>query len=295
MSAERSETRWVSYAGALFATTIWGLTFVALPVALTGFAPLQIVWIRNVLGAALLFGVLKARGGPLLPQREDRPRCALLGVIFGAHLLVQTFAMQRTTADRAGWVIACIPAVVALGSRLFLGRRMRVLGWAGVATASCGVAVLMATKASALIDVGAGDWMVLSTCFSWAAYTLLSVGPMERNGALRVTAFAMIVSALPNLVAALALPAAALAPDARSIAALVFLGVFASALATWAFNVAVVAIGPTRGASFQYLQPFVTSAGAFFYLHEVPTRGVLLGGPIVLAGVWMIQRGRRAI
>lgn len=292
MDAGAARARWGGWAAALLSTVLWGLSFVALRVALEGLEPFGLVWTRNALGAAALFVLLRARGGPLLPRPADRSRCVVMGLVLGAHLLLQTVALQWTTAVRAGWIVAFIPVVVALLAALFLRRRLAALGWAGIALSTVGVLVLTSTRPSELARAGWGDLLMVLTCFTWAAYTLLSVRPVASSGSLRVTASSMLVAALPNLVAAGFGGTWRLPPTARTVVALLFLALGASATALWAFNRAVVALGPERSAAFQYLQPFVTLAGSFLLLAEPVTSGALLGGPIVLLGVWMTQRSR---
>ena len=70
-------------------------------------------------------------------------------------------------------------------------------------------------------------------------------------------------------------------------------GLGASALAMWVFNDALAELGPERSSAFQYLQPFVTVVGSLALLGEPVTTGPLLGGPLVLLGVWLVQRGKR--
>ena len=291
-SRARDPIRWKSYAKALVATLFWGLSFVAVHIALEGLSPFGVVWMRSVLGALILLGVLRARGAALLPERGDRPRCLLLGAILGVHLLAQTAAQQWTTAARSGWIIAFIPVVVALLSAVFLGRRLRPSGWAGIAIATAGVLALTAVPPEELARAGWGDLLMLSTCFMWASYTLLSYGPMQRSGPLSTTAFSMGIAALPSLAAAALEGTLALPPLGRSLAALVFLGVGASAIATWAFNSAVLEIGPERAAAFQYLQPLVTLAGSAVLLDEPIGAALFQAGPLVLLGVWLVQRSK---
>ena len=293
-AGERAAHPWASYASALLATLFWGLSFVALRIALEGMEPFGLVWVRNAIGALVLLGILRARGVSLWPQRADLARCALLGLILGYHLLVQSFALQMTTAIRAGWIIAFIPAVVALLAVVFLHQRLRAQGWIGILLATIGVLVLTSVRPAALTRAGLGDLLMLSTTFSWAAYTLLSVGPTRRNGSLRVSAFSMLVAAVPNLIAAGFTGTWHAPPTARTLGALLFLAVLSSAIAFWAVNRAVADLGPERGAAFQYLQPFVTLCGAWVILGEPMSAGVFLGGPLVLLGVWMIQRSKYA-
>lgn len=278
---------------ALLATVLWGCSFIAVRMALDAFTPVGLVWMRNAIAAVLLLGLLRLRGEALLPQRADRPLVAGLGLLMGLHYLLQAEAMRRTTAMQAGWIMAFIPAVVAVGAWLFQGGRMRAIGWLGIIAASAGVLVLTASRPERIADAGAGDGLLFLSTFTWATYTLLSGGPTRRSGALCVAAGVTAVSVLPTAALSVALGSWHAPPTTVSLGALVFLGAGAGALALWAFTTAIAELGPERSAAFQYLQPFITAAAAWLMLHEPIGGAQLVGGPLVLLGVWLVQLGKK--
>ena len=287
--------RWSGYAKAFLATLLWGCSFIAIRFALTSATPYGLVWLRNALAVVLLFGLLRMRGGPMLPERADRGRVIALGLIFGVHLLAQAYAMQFTSSMHAGWIIAFIPAVVAVGAWLFQRQRLRVIGWFGIAVATAGVLLLTGTSLTHFTVTGLGDLIMLGTTFTWAAYTLLTVGPARSNGGLRIAASALSISLLPALAMAAVFGTWAASPTAGSILAIVFLGAGASALAMWTYSDAVAELGAERSAAFQYVQPLITMAAAALLLAEPITPELFLGGPVVLAGVWLVQRGKKGL
>jgi drug/metabolite transporter (DMT)-like permease len=291
--AQTRASRWIS-GKALLAVLFWGSSFVAIRIALEGLHPFALVATRLALGALLLYAVLGVRREDLLPAREDRASCAGLGLLLGGHLLLQSFAMRWTTAMRAGWLVAFVPVTIALGAQLCLGQKLRAVGWLGVAIASCGVLLLTSTAPSEFARAGTGDLMMLSSSISWAAYTLISLRPVERNGALRVTAFAMAIAVVPNAIAAGFAGFTSGPVTPRVIAALCFLGLFSSGLAFWAWNQALREIGPARSGAMLYVQPFVTLGAAFAILNEPPTSNLFIGGPVVLLGVWLLARFGKA-
>lgn len=280
---------------ALGATLIWGVSFLALSVALESATALGVVWMRNAFGAALLFAILRARGRRVLPEREDWQRVCVLGALMAAHMLIQTHSMRFTTTMRAGWIVAFIPVVIAVGARLFLKQRMRAIGWLGIAIATSGVFVLTSTRPEQLAQAGAGDALMLASTFTWAAYSLTSLKPVQRSGGLRISAAALALSALPTGAAAAFGETWQSEPTLRSVGALLFLGAGASAAAMWLFSNALSVLGPERAAAFQYIQPFVTVAASFAFLSEPFSAAQFLGGPLVLAGVWLVQRGKRGV
>lgn len=287
--------RWSSYAKAGLATLLWGCSFIAVRYALSAATPFGVVWMRNTLAALFLFTVLRLRGSTLLPESRDTARVVLLGLILGVHLLVQTWAVSLTTTMRAGWIIAFIPAVVAVGAWLFQRQRLRVIGWLGILVASAGVFVLTATRPAQLASAGLGDLLMLGTTFTWAAYTLLSVAPARSSGGLRVSASALLVSVIPNGLASLWEGTWHAPPHAPAIMALLFLGLGASGIAMWTYTDVIAELGPERSAAFQYVQPLVTMVAASLLLDEAIAVEQLIGGPIVLAGVWLVQRGKKGV
>lgn len=283
------------YAAGLAATLFWGLSFVGVRVALEGFAPFGLVGLRLAIAAAVLLAVLLVRGRHARLAPGDGARAALLGLILAVHLLLQTIAMRETTAVRAGWFVAFMPVVIAVGALFFLGERMRAWGWGGVALASLGVLVLASAKPQDFARAGLGDALLFASCFTWAAYTLLAGPVVRRNGALAVTTWAMLAAALPCLALASRQGFTSSAPDARAWTALAGLGLLAGAAAFLAFGRAVAVLGAQRMSGFLYVQPFVTLVGARAILGEPMTRSGFAGGLIVLAGVWILQRAKRGL
>lgn len=279
---------------ALGATVLWGFAFIAMRQALDHLAPHALVWMRNLIGAGFLFVLLATQRMPVVPHREDRWTILAMGLIFGIHLWLQALALETTSTMRAGWIIAFIPAVVAVGAWAFKGRHLRAGGWAGIGLASIGVLVLTAMRPSHLVHAATGDLLMLASTFTWAAYNLLGMAALQRNGPLRVTAWALLASTAPNLLMSIGTPVWTAAPDAGALGALLFLGIGASGMALWLFAAAVAALGPERAAAFQYLQPFVTMIAAWGVLHERLTPAILLAGPMVLGGVWLVQRSARS-
>ena len=283
---------WRCYGWGLLSTLCWGLSFVWVRIALEGLTPCGLVWMRLSIGAAILYGLLAASRRALLPARGDRLLCALLGLLVSAHLLIQSAAMELTTAIRAGWIVAFIPVVVALGAGVFQRERMSQGGWLGVAISTAGVLLLTSFRPAELAQAGSGDLLVFASCFTWAAYTLISVAVIRRSGALAVTAFAMALAVLPAAAAALATGTWHAPPTLRTLASLLLLGVLANGVGFWAFARSIQVLGAQRTSALQYVQPFVTLAGSALLLCEPFTASALLGGGLVLLGVWRVQRAR---
>jgi len=280
---------------ALFVVVVWGASFVATRIALEGFTPFSLVAIRLTLGVALLVAVARVGRARAMPGREAAGVTLLLGLIVGAHLLIQAIGLGHTTAMNAAWIISFIPVVIALGARLFLGQRLPALAWAGVAIASLGVLLVTAQQPPDFAHARLGDLLQLVSCFTWAAYTLVAVRPLQRWGSLPMTTGPMAVAAAV-LWSATAVDGRLVAarPDWASILALAFLGAICSGLAYLLWMRAVATIGPARSGVYLYVEPFVTLAVAWALLDEPVMVSAVAGGIAVLVGVALVHRaGRR--
>jgi len=280
---------------ALFAVTIWGGSFVATKHALGPegarvFSPFGLVALRFVMGGLVLLAALALRGGPILPEREDRGRVALLGTLLGLHIGVQTYGLSFTLATHAAWIVCFTSVTIALAAQLLLGQRLRAIGWLGVVVAVGGVIGVTRSHGGAIgARVGFGDFLQFTGCFTWAAYTLLGVRPVQRSGALRVTTAATLVAGT-LLLALTSVTGFGSRPGASQLAALVYLGLFSSAAAFLAWYHAQASYGSQRTAAMLYVEPFVTAIVAAG-VDEPLALGTVLGGVVVLLGVWLVQNG----
>lgn len=270
---------------------VWGASFVATRMALTSFHPFGLVAVRLFAGGLLLGLIVRARGDRVLVTGTDAGRCLFLGAVLGIHLFIQAYGLQYTSAIRTGWIIAFIPGCIALGAHLFLKQPLRPLGWLGLGVAFGGVLLVTGPPLAGFEKARFGDFLQLLSCFTWTIYTLAAVAPVARNGALRVTAFAMGVAAIMMTLPTFWTGVLRDALTISSLLAVVFLGLAASGLAFALWFRALDEQGATRLGSLLYFEPFFTMATAALLLREPVTMDVILGGVIVLVGVWLVGKG----
>jgi drug/metabolite transporter (DMT)-like permease len=297
LSAEREEHR-LPYRPALsgkglFAVVVWGGSFVATKIAMTWLNPFALVAARFLIGTLLLVAALRLREGRVWPAARDIPAGVLLGAILGAHLLIQAYGLQYTSAISTGWIIGFMPVTIALGAILLRQQRLGPVGWTGVALGTAGILVVWLSSSPDFAHARFGDLLQIGSCLTWTVYTLASAGPVARNGVLRVTGLAMGVAAV---LCAAATPWTGVftGPAAPGpVAALLFLGLVCSGAAFWLWFAAVREHGPSRTGALLYIEPFVASATGRGILAERLRAPVILGGLCVLAGVWLVTKDRR--
>ncbi len=275
----------------LIAITVWGASFIATRIALEAVHPIALVTIRLAMGTALLALLVRLRGPTLLPQPRDRTIGILLGIVLTTHLLFQAYGLQYTSAINTGWIIGFIPVTVAIGAQLLGQQALRTRGWLGVAIGTAGVLLVTLKSPPNFAHARLGDLLQIATCFTWAIYTLTAAGPVQRNGALRMTGYGMGVATLITLAAALPTGFLTASPDWRIWAALGFLGLICSGVGYYLWFAAQREHGPSRVGALLFLEPFVTLITARLILSEPITINALGGGVIVLTGAWLVVHG----
>ncbi|MFC4170158.1 DMT family transporter [Teichococcus aestuarii] len=143
----------------------------ALPIAL-------IVLLRCLLACAVLWPLARLREGGAIPSgavlRNLALQAALGTLLYNAALLT---GLRHTSALEAGLVLATLPAVIALGSALWLRERLPPRQWAAAALAVGGMAAITLAR---LAGEGGGGGSLLGNALVFlgvcgeAAYVLLA-------------------------------------------------------------------------------------------------------------------------
>jgi len=282
----------------LSAVIIWGWTFVATKILLAEIGPVEIFGLRLAIGLPFLGAVLLVKRVPLRFARADARPLLLGGAIFTLHFLVQIAGLVTTTATNTGWIISVSPLALAVLSFLFLRERIGRRGVAGIIVATAGILLLVSR--GRLTDLGwlrsTGDWLVLASAHTWAFYTVTTRDLVRRRHPLAVTFSILLIAAAFTAVlfAASADLASVRALSPRGIAALLYLAIPGLALGQWFWQEGVARLGAARAGLYLYLEPLATLALAVPLLGEPFGPFIALGGALVLAGVYVGQRERRA-
>jgi drug/metabolite transporter (DMT)-like permease len=282
----------------LAAVVIWGWTFVATKILLAELGPVEIFALRLAIGLPFLGGVILVKRVPLRFARADAQPLFLGGATFTLHFLVQVAGLVTTTAINAGWIISVSPLALAVLSFLFLRERIGWGGVAGIAIATTGILLLVSR--GNLTDLtwlqSTGDWLLLGSAHTWAIYTVTTRDLVSRRDPLVVTfGILLIATAIAAILFAIwgdLASVRSLSP--RGIAALLYLGIAGLALGNWFWQQGVAKLGATRAGLYLYLEPLATLALAVPLLGEPFGPFIALGGGLVLAGVCVGQRERRA-
>lgn len=281
---------------ATFSVTFWGASFVATKVALRYLPPVTVVWLRFAMGLALLGLTVAARRQFVLPRRADLPYFALLGLIgITFHQWLQSNGLVTARATTSAWIVATTPIFIALLGWLVLKEKLTGFQALGIFFAVLGV-LLVVTRGDVRALAGGqgitpGDFLVMISAPNWAVFSILSRRGLQQHPAARmmfyVMAFGWVGTSLlflfnPHFDAILRLPL-------DGWLSVLFLGIFCSGLAYIFWYDALKSIPASQVGVFLYIEPLVTVIVAWAVLGERLTWVSLLGGFIILAGIWMVN------
>lgn len=288
---------WRTYLYLGLAAIFWGGTFVAGRQLGPLIEPHVAALLRFMLASVLLLAWQLWRHGrlPAVTARQ-LPALLLLG-LFGvlSYNLLFFEGLKSVEAGRASLIVAANPVVIALASSLLFGERPGTLRSLGIGLSVVGAMVVIGrgdlTKLLST-GLGSGELMLLGCVASWVAYTL--IGRHVLHGMSPLTA--VVYSSLFGTVMLAAVTSlrggidSAAVFDIRLWSSIGYLSVFGTALAFVWYYKGVHSIGAARAAQFINLVPV---SGVFFgavLLHEPLTGSLLVGGSLVLGGLWLTNR-----
>jgi drug/metabolite transporter (DMT)-like permease len=270
-------------------SAIWGVPYLLIRIAVREVPPSDLIFFRTAPVALLLLPFVARRGQlPALIKRW-RPLLAYTAVEIMASWLMLFRAEERISSSLAGLLLASVPLVGAVVSRLAGDEdRFDRVQVAGLLLGLVGVALLVG------IDVrGATVVPIAEIAVPAVGYAL---GPRILN---------RYFSDLPGLgvvAASLAIAGAFYAPFTVSnwprhlsvevIASLIGLALVPTLLGFLVFFALIGEIGPVRTTVVTYVNPAVALVLGVVFLNEPFTLGLGLGFPLIIAGSVLATRRR---
>ncbi len=278
----------------LLAVIFWGLSFVATKMALQYLSPFEIIALRLLLGAPVLYLIVVAKKIDITLKKNDIPILLITSIVLAVHFLIQAFGLIYTSATNTGWLIATIPVFIAILSRLFLKEKVGPVKLLGILIATVGALFLISKGRLTSLEwlKSVGDWLILTSCVTWAVYTIITRDLTRRYHPLVVTLAILILPALLlNAYCAFTTPISRLLElPLEIIGALVFLGIFCLGLAQWVWLEGLSRKSATEVGVFLYIEPIVTTLGAIPILGESINLFGIAGALLILLGVYLVQR-----
>ncbi len=283
---------------AIFAVVVWGGTFIATKIALREVSPATIVWLRFGMGVLILGAAVLLRHQLAIPARNEWGYLVLLGFLGVAfHQWLQANGLITAQATTTAWIVASTPIFIAILGWLMLKEKLGWLRSLGIGLAACGVLLTVSKGNIAGLFSGSagtvGDLLVFISAINWAVVSILSRRELAHQPAARLMFYVMLFGWCFTNVWIFGF-----GPGATEIVrltysgwlAILMLGIFGSGLAYIAWYDALQALPASQLGVFLNIEPLVTTILAAWMLAEAITLVTALGGIIIIAGVYLVNR-----
>lgn len=283
---------------AIFTVIIWGGTFIATKIALQEVSPATVVWLRFGMGVIILGIAVQLRKQFAIPERAEWLYFALLGFIGVAfHQWLQANGLKTAQATTTAWIVATTPVFIAILGWSVLKEKLSAIRIFGIIVAALGVLMIVSKGNLEALFTGhegtVGDLLVFISAPNWAIYTILSRRGLTRHPATRMMFFVMLMGWLFTSVWIFGF-----GPGLGEIGhldplgwgAILGLGIFGSGLAYIAYYDALQVLPASQLGVFLNIEPLVTTLLAAPFLGEPITLTVLVGGAIIIAGIYLVNR-----
>lgn len=273
----------------------FGGTWVAGAVAVDAAPPFTIAAVRFGIASVLLYGWTRLARRPLSPvHAADLPLIAGLGLtaIAGYNWLFLTGLTLAPASDGAIIVPGLAPVFTLIFAGIVLREQLGIRAYAGFAVAAIGLWLVVNPTGTADEQRLLGDAMFLAGAACWGIYAVMARVAGRRFDAVSTTFYGTAFGTVLLVVAAALEGGAgrlATAP-VGAIAGIAYLAVFGTVAAFVLLNLGMARIGAARASAFALLVPIVGVLSSVALLGERLGPGTLIGGLIVLVGLWLVER-----
>ena len=215
---------------------------------------------------------------------------AVGALFFALDLAFYNTSILETNAANATLLGNNTPIVVGLVSWLLFKRRPRWSFWIGLALAVTGAIVIVGSDLGRHAQFGLGDVMALGAAACFAVYLIATEQVREHTNTLEFLRLATVFSTVFLFLLAVLLRVPLAIPDKRSLLALLGLGLISQLGGYLALTYALGHLPATVTSVSLLSQGPLTAVLAALLLGESLTGPQLVGGALVLAGVWLANR-----
>jgi drug/metabolite transporter (DMT)-like permease len=256
-----------------------------------GLEPLSYATVRYALAAAIFVALTLLAERTLRIERRHVAVLAVAAVVLWLNQMSFVLALDATTATTIGLLLGAIPIFTALLG-LALGReRLARRFWAAAVVSGVGVALVAVGSGGDVSGGYEGIALGLTTCATWAAYSVAVAPLMRTYSALRVSA--VVIPAAWVLIALAGLPQSgdqdwSIGWEIWLLVVLATLGPLVLTNVLWFRS--IDRVGPARATLAVNLQPFVAALLAVVLLSEPLGLLQILGGILIAAGLVVARR-----
>ena len=263
-------------------TACWGSTFYLIKDLLDRVPVLDFLAVRFAIASVALLLLAPRALGKVSPR--NRRSAVVLGALYGVAQILQTAGLAHTPASVSGFITGMYVVATPVFAALLLKQRIGGMTWGAVGLALLGLGVLTLSGFS----VGYGEAITFVGALLYALHIVGLGAWTNAREAMGMTIIQLFVITLLCLVATM--PDGVVLPDTtRDWLAVVYMAVFAGALALAGQTWAQAHLAPTRSAIIMSMEPVFAAVFAVLLGGESLTARMLLGGGLVLTAMFVVE------
>lgn len=282
----------LDFVALLFLSLMWSSSFLFIKIAVETVTPLTVAAGRLFVAAIALYLFMKIRGASLPRDKRSWLFFFLIGLI-GNSIPFYFISWAEVSIDSsiAAILIASAPlASFLIGHVVTTDEKLTLPRITGVVAGFAGIVVLIGyesllgfgTNAISQLAIVAG-----AICYVSASFIARKMPPMDPYA--RAAGVLIMASVMSVPVSLVVDQPWTLSPSLDSLAAIVFLGLFPTAVATLLLFFVVMRVGATFVALNNYINPVLGIAWGYFFMSENPSSQTALGLAMILGGLVVTQ------
>ena len=276
----------------------WGFNQIAVKLALPDIPPMLQATIRSSGALVVLFLIARLRGVKMFERDGTLGAGLFAGALFGIEFVLIYRGLLLTSASRAVVFLYTAPFFVAFGSYLFLGERLRLSQWGGLALCFAGVALAIGVpQADVDANVLAGDLLIVAGASLWAATTLLVkataliMAPAEKGLGYQVACSIPIL----GLAAWVSGETLTRVPGPLALSLMVYQAVWVVGLTFLIWFALVKTYSASKLSAFTFITPLFGVVASYFIMHDSLTLAFGAAALLVIAGLYLVNRPGPAV
>jgi drug/metabolite transporter (DMT)-like permease len=263
-------------------TACWGSTFFLIKDLLDRLPVLDFLAVRFAIASIALWLLAPRALGRL--SRGSLRHAVVLGLLYGVAQILQTAGLAHTPASVSGFITGMYVVCTPLFAAVLLRSRISAATWGAVALAMVGLGVLTLSGFS----VGYGEAITFVSALLYALHIVGLGAWSDARQAMGMTIVQLIVITVVCLVVT-APDGVELPSTSRDWLSVIYMAVFAGALALAGQTWAQAHLAPTRTAIIMSMEPVFAAFFAVLLGGESATLRMLVGGLLVLTAMLIVE------
>ncbi|MCG3211245.1 MAG: hypothetical protein FOGNACKC_04884 [Anaerolineae bacterium] len=272
------------------------ISFSAIFVRLSEVGPITTAFWRMLLSFPVFWALLAQQqpARPATPARQDHRWLIAAGLMMAGDLIAWHWSIKFTTIANSVLLTNLAPIFVTIGGWLLFRQPVTRLFVAGMGLAIVGAMMLVGASFSLSHEHMLGDLLALTAAVFYGSYILVVKRGRETHSTATVMAWAAGVSSLVLLPTAFLAEGALFATSLSGWGVLLGLALFSHAGGQGLITFALAHLPASFSSVTLLLQPVLSAVFAWLLLNEALTPGQMLGGLVVLTGIFLARRASLA-